>query len=80
MTAALGDTTHCVHARGDQQHARHAQEARECRLRLVFLPFSPLGARVGAPDEDEEAVSTLREAVVLRDDESASSAEEVIET
>ena len=46
MTAALGDTTHWVHARGDQQHARHAQEARECRLMLVFLPFSPLGARV----------------------------------
>ena len=46
MTAALGDTTHWVHARGDQQHARHAQEARECRLRFVFLPCSPLGARV----------------------------------
>ena len=46
MTAGLGDTTHCVHARGDQQHARHAQEAREGRLRLVFLPFSSLGARV----------------------------------
>ena len=39
MTAALGDTTHWVHARGDQQHARHAQEAREGRLRLVFVRF-----------------------------------------
>ena len=46
MTAGLGDTTHWVHARGDQQHARHAQEAREGRLRLVFLPCSSLGARV----------------------------------
>ena len=46
MTASLGDATLCVHDRGDEQRARHAQEAREGRLRLVFLPCSSLGARV----------------------------------
>ena len=46
MTAVLGDTTHCLHVRGDQQHARPVQEAREGRLRFVFRPCSPLGARV----------------------------------